>query len=101
VIQEIVASTKEEIIQKAVLDETILKDLSLYRVKIDNGKEITERPCTLKDLEEEYNKLNKRNINVSYYDFKILKKLLRRLGVPYIVAMEKQKYYVQNYQDVD
>ena len=76
----------EEIIQKAVLDETILNDLSLYRVKIDNGKEITERPCTLKDLEEEYNKLNKRNINVSYYDFKILKKLLRRLGVPYIVA---------------
>lgn len=76
----------EEVLQKALLDESILKDMSLYRVSVDDGTAKKERQCTIKDLEEEYAKLSKRNIDVSYRDFKNLKILLKNLGIPYIVA---------------
>ena len=75
----------EKLIENAIINPEILNDIGKIKVKeINKTGAFTERKCTIKDLEEEYQKLNKRNINVSKTDFKDLKTLFKLMGIPYI-----------------
>lgn len=76
-----------ELIQKAIVEPDMLKNVEKFKVKeLVNGKIGLERECTLEDLKEEYTKLNKRNICVRRADFEKLRELFNHMGIPYIIS---------------
>jgi len=77
----------EELIQKAIVEPDMLKNVEKFKVKeLIEGRVQLERECTLEDLKEEYAKLNKRNICVRWDDFEKLRELFNHMGIPYIIS---------------
>ena len=76
----------EDLIIKARKEPDILKDIQKYNVKIIKNHKVITEPCTIKDLEEECQKLRKRDISVTWQDFETLKLVFTKLGIPYITS---------------
>ena len=76
----------EDLIIKARKEPDILKDIQKYNVKIIKNHKVITEPCTIKDLEEECQKLRKRDISVTWQDFETLKLIFTKLGIPYITS---------------
>jgi flap endonuclease-1 len=76
----------QDFLNKLKSGEEILDPLKHQVKDIDENENISVRPCTIEDISEEIEKLNKMNINITSDDIKELKKLLYLMGIPYIDA---------------